>query len=193
MAGGLTFCGIMIFVSAAPDFVANVLHLPATAFGWLFLPIIVGMTIGSVLAARLAGRMVPGRLVWLALTAQGAAAASELLYMKLAAVPTVPWAVAPVFAYAFGVALASPVMTLRALDLFLEVRGLAASMQSFVQMMMFALVSGLIAPLVYGSGLKVALVMAASWLAGIVCWWLGTRETANAGKAISPALAADTA
>ena len=193
MAGGLIFCGIMIFVSAAPDFVINVLHLPATAFGWLFLPIIVGMTIGSVLAARLAGRMSPGHLVRVALAIQGTAAAGEVLYMRLAAVPAVPWAVAPVFVYSFGVALASPVMTLRALDLFVEIRGMASSMLSFVQMMMAAVVSGVVAPLVYGSGLKVALVLAVSWLGGTVCWWLGTRGAASVPETINPALASDIA
>ncbi len=179
LAGGLIFSGVGIYVSAAPDFVNNVLHLPATAFGWLFLPIIVGMTLGSILAGRLAGRMPSDKIAWVALSIQGLAALVNVGYMWLVPCPAVPWAVAPLFVYSFGFALASPVMTLRALDLFPAVRGLASSLQSFVQMMMFAAVSGLMAPLVYGSGLKISLVLAAAWLGAVVCWWIGTGKRAD--------------
>jgi len=54
------------------------------------------------------------------------------------------------------VPLAVPGMTVQVLSIFPQMRGLAASLQSFVQMGIFALVSAFVAPLLFHS---------AQWLA----------------------------
>jgi DHA1 family bicyclomycin/chloramphenicol resistance-like MFS transporter len=76
----------------------------------------------------------------------------------------------------FGLALGSPAMTLRTMDLFPSAKGLAASLQGFVQMLLFALMSALVAPLVLGDIRKLALSVAIGWTLSVVCWWLGTRK-----------------
>jgi DHA1 family bicyclomycin/chloramphenicol resistance-like MFS transporter len=51
---------------------------------------------------------------------------------------------------------AMPAIQVGALGLFPDNRGLASSMLAFIQMMSFALVSGLVAPLLFGSAFKLA-------------------------------------
>jgi DHA1 family bicyclomycin/chloramphenicol resistance-like MFS transporter len=64
--------------------------------------------------------------------------------------------VLPLMVYTFGLAVAMPAIQVGALGLFPDNRGLAASMLAFIQMMSFALVSGLVAPLLFDSAFKLA-------------------------------------
>jgi DHA1 family bicyclomycin/chloramphenicol resistance-like MFS transporter len=84
--------------------------------------------------------------------------------------PTLPVAVLPLMLYTFGRALATPGLTVLGLDLFPQHRGLASSLQSFVQMLVFALVAGILAPLLYDSGLKLACGMLGGCLVSLWCW-----------------------
>jgi DHA1 family bicyclomycin/chloramphenicol resistance-like MFS transporter len=70
--------------------------------------------------------------------------------------PMLPWSLAPMFFYSFGMALAFPTLTLLALDLFPEQRGLASSCQSFISTGGAALVA-VFAPLVWATGFSLAL------------------------------------
>ena len=170
----MMFGGFSVYISTAPDFVMHVLHLPETAFAWLFVPIISGMCGGSWASAKLAARVASEKLIWRAYAITATAAVVNVLYAHLF-VSSVPWAVIMPMFYMFGLAMAAGAMAMRVMDLFPEARGMAASLQGFVQMMLFAAVAGLVAPLVFGSATKLA------WSALIGCglsagfWWLGTR------------------
>jgi DHA1 family bicyclomycin/chloramphenicol resistance-like MFS transporter len=97
----------------------------------------------------------------------------------------VPWAVLPLFVYTFGLAVAMPAIQVGALALFPDNRGLASSMLSFIQMMSFALVSGLVAPLLFDSAFKLACGVGAALVASFLAWrlGLGTRTAAQAANA----------
>ena len=174
---GMCFGGFSLYVSTAPDFVMKVLRLPETAFAWLFIPIIIGMSLGSLLSARLAGRMAPGRLIAMGFAVMGGTAVLNLAYAHLF-VPVVPWAVLTPMFYMFGISMASPAMSLQAMDVFPEMRGMAASFQGFVQMILFATISGTVAPLVYGDAKRLAWCLLAGWVISAVCWGAGTRRRA---------------
>jgi DHA1 family bicyclomycin/chloramphenicol resistance-like MFS transporter len=174
LAIGFSFGGFSLYVSTASDFVMNVLHLPETAFAWLFIPIIIGMSSGSLVSARLAGKLSARQVVVLAYAVMGAAALVNLGYVTLW-VPTVPWAVCAPMVYMFGISLANPTMTLKAMDQFPQMRGMAASFQGFIQMILFAAVSGLVAPLVFGDARKLALGLMVGWTLSGLCWWLSSR------------------
>jgi DHA1 family bicyclomycin/chloramphenicol resistance-like MFS transporter len=90
----------------------------------------------------------------------------------------VPWAVLPLMVYTFGLAVAMPAIQVGALGLFPDNRGLAASMLAFIQMMSFALVSGLVAPLLFGSAFKLACGVAA----GLAVSWAALRLAGIAGR-----------
>jgi DHA1 family bicyclomycin/chloramphenicol resistance-like MFS transporter len=72
-----------------------------------------------------------------------------------------------------------------ALALFPDNRGLASSMLSFIQMMSFALVSGLVAPLLFDSAFKLACGVGAALVASFLAWrlGLGTRTATQAANA----------
>jgi len=95
----------------------------------------------------------------------------------------VPWAVLPLMVYTFGLAVAMPAIQVGALALFPENRGLASSMLAFIQMMSFALISGLVAPLLFGSAFKLACGVAVGLAASFVACQLGLLV--GRGKAVT--------
>jgi DHA1 family bicyclomycin/chloramphenicol resistance-like MFS transporter len=168
---GLAFCGLSLYIGSAANFVMVILHLPETAFAWLFIPMIGGMTSGSAWSARFASRIAPARMMWLGFGVMGAAAAASVSY-NYWFVAAVPWAVLPLAVYTFGLGVAMPAIQVGALALFPQNRGLAASMLAFIQMTLFALVSGLVAPLLFDSALKLACGVLAGLAASFACWRL---------------------
>jgi DHA1 family bicyclomycin/chloramphenicol resistance-like MFS transporter len=97
----------------------------------------------------------------------------------------VPWAVLPLMVYTFGLAVAMPAIQVGALGLFPDNRGLAASMLAFIQMMAFALVSGLVAPMLFGSAFRLACGVTVGLLASYAALRLaGLARRAPAGMHI---------
>jgi DHA1 family bicyclomycin/chloramphenicol resistance-like MFS transporter len=169
VAVGLTFGGFALYIGSAAYFVISVLHLPETAFGWLFIPLVGGMVLGSALSARLAHRYAQTTLIGAGYALMTLAAAANVAYNAYFAA-AVPWAVLPLLLYSFALSLAMPPMTLIALRHFPHHRGLASSLQSFIQMLLFALISGLVAPLLFDSALKLACGMLAGVALSLLCW-----------------------
>jgi DHA1 family bicyclomycin/chloramphenicol resistance-like MFS transporter len=176
---GIAFSGFGVYIGSAANFVMNILQLPETAFAWLFIPVISGMMIGSAAAARFASRIAPKNLIRSGYAFMAAAALVNVIYNYIFPA-AVPWAVLPLFFYAFGLALATPAMTIMVLDLFPHNRGLAASLQSFIQMMVFAVVSGLVAPLLFESAFKLACGVLTALVLSLVFWALGKPAPAAA-------------
>lgn len=174
LAVAMAFGGQALYIASAPHFVITILHLPETAFAWLFVPMIGGMVSGSALSARLAHRMPAATVLRLGFVFMGVAVAINLAYTALF-VASVPWAVVPVMLYTFGVGVSLPPMSLMALDLFPEKRGLAASLLSFVQMLVFSLVSGVLAPWLFDSAFKLAGGVLFCFVLCLICWAFGMR------------------
>jgi DHA1 family bicyclomycin/chloramphenicol resistance-like MFS transporter len=164
----------------------HVLHLPATAFAWLFVPMIGGFVAGSALSAKLAHSHGAMAMIRAGFAIMTLAALANLAYTWHAAA-TVPWAVMPIFVYTFGLALVLPPMTILTLDLYPQLRGLAASMQNFVQMLVFALVSAFVAPLLFDSAFHLAAGMAGGMVISWICWRLAAPAANAAGaRAVAP-------
>ncbi|TFW16912.1 multidrug effflux MFS transporter [Duganella callida] len=171
IAVGACFGGVALYIGSAAYFVMNILHLPETAFAWMFVPLISGMVIGSALSGKFAHRFSRRQQVWLGFAVMLTAGTINVAY-NAAFSAAVPWAVLPLFVYSFGLALAMTPLSLIALEYFPNNSGLAASMQSFIQMLLFALVSGLVAPLLFDSALKLAWGVLACLLASLAAWLL---------------------
>lgn len=178
LAAGCAFIGFALYIASAANFVLQVLGLDETEFAWLFVPMIGGMVLGSGVGARLAHRVRPARMIGTGLSLMGCAALLNLGY-NLQFVAAVPWAVLPLMLYTFGTALALPAISVIVQGLFPTMRGMAASLQSFVQMMVFALVSGLLAPLLFGSALKLAWGMVAGVLLCAGFWYASASRAAH--------------
>ena len=167
-AMALSSIGFFVYIAAAPHFVPDVLGLPATAFGWLFIPLVGGMISGATVAGRLAHRSKPVQLIRAGYLLMASAALLNLGY-NLLFPAAVPWAVMPLFLYTFGVSLSSPSMMVLTLNVFPAMRGLAASLQAFVQMLLFSLVAAVVAPVAGNSGLGLAAFLAACIGSSLVC------------------------
>jgi DHA1 family bicyclomycin/chloramphenicol resistance-like MFS transporter len=137
-----------------------------TGFLWLFGPSTAGIVAGAWLSGRFAESWSRRQTVWWAYGIMTIAALGNVA-LNLLVPPGLPWSVAPIFVYFTGSALAMPSLTLMALDLFPEQRGLAASCQNFVQTAGNAIATALIAPLVWGSTLTLALGMAIMLAVGL--------------------------
>jgi DHA1 family bicyclomycin/chloramphenicol resistance-like MFS transporter len=177
MAGalGLSFGGFALYTGAASSYVLDILHLSETDFGWLFIPLALGMALGSLLAERLAQGVPARRLARIGFALMFAAALIGIGYAAWFT-PAVPYATLPLFLYASGLGLVVPGMMVTILSIFPTMRGLAASMQGFVQVMLFAVFSGLLAPLVYDSAQALAWTHLGLLVAGALAWEAGWRR-----------------
>ncbi|AKU20587.1 multidrug effflux MFS transporter [Massilia sp. MB5] len=175
VALGLAFGGFALYIGSAAYFIMTILHLPETAFAWLFIPLISGMVIGSGMAGKLAHRFSQPALVWISYAGMVASALVNVAYNYFFTAE-VPWAVLPLFFYSLALAISMPPMSLMAMNMFPQNSGLAASMQSFIQMTLFAAVSGLLAPLLFDSALKLAVGVAVLLLVSLLAWVLALPE-----------------
>jgi DHA1 family bicyclomycin/chloramphenicol resistance-like MFS transporter len=166
LAVGLAFGGLSLYIGSAANFVMEILHLPETAFAWMFIPLISGMVIGSSWGGKRAATHAPATMRAIGYGLMLLACVLNVGYTAWAgSAIAVPWAVLPLMVYTFGLAVAMPAIQVGALALFPDNRGLAASMLAFIQMMSFALVSGLVAPMLFGSAFKLACGVAAGLVA----------------------------
>lgn len=169
LAPGLGFVGFAIYISAAANYVIEVLGLSATSFGWLFVPMIGGTILGSAVSSRLTLRFPTLVIVRFGVFIMLAGAILNLAY-TLIFPAQVPWAVLPILVYSFGLAMARPGMTVVTLSLLPRMRGLAAALQGFLQTLIFAVVSGFLAPLLFGSAVKLAIGVVVGVSLSVLCW-----------------------
>ncbi len=185
LASALVFSSLMIYVSAAPAFIFNILHLGATEFSWLFVPLVTGLTLGSLMAGRMSHQ--PGgdrRAVHIGLVVLVISLAVHLVIAWF--LPSrLPWAVLPIATTTFGCALASPAMNLRSMAHFPRVRGLVSALQSSTFLLLFSATSGLIDPLLFDSAFKLALGGAIGAVAGIAFWGIA-EAMEERGKSSMP-------
>lgn len=169
LAVGMAFGGLSLYIGSAANFVMVILGLPETAFAWMFIPLIGGMVAGSGWGGKRAAGTAPSRLTWIGFGTMFTAAVLNIGYNALFPA-AIPWAVLPLAIYTFGLAVAMPAIQMRALSLFPENRGLASSMLGFIQMMSFALVSGLVAPVLFDSAFKLACGVGVGLLLSFGAW-----------------------
>jgi DHA1 family bicyclomycin/chloramphenicol resistance-like MFS transporter len=179
---GMAFGGLSLYIGSAANFVMEILHLPETAFGWMFIPLISGMVLGSAWGGKYAANIAPKRMKWIGFGVMALGAGMGAVYNALF-VAQVPWAVLPLMVFTFGLAAAMPPIQLSAFALFPENRGLTSSMLSFIQMISFAIVSGVVAPLLFDSALKLSCGMLGGLVLSFICWRLSGLKRFEAKEA----------
>lgn len=161
------FAGFFIYVLASPVFLVKQLGLTEHEFGYMFIPTVLGMILGSYFARHAAGRYSRQKVVKVAYVWMAAMVILNLLTCFLLPIHPV-YNIFPIALFNIGMALAMPVLSLVALDRHPKIRGTAASGQAFIQMMLSTVSAGLIVPLVWyaPSGLALAMTayLAFSWL-----------------------------
>lgn len=165
LATGANFSAFFVYVLASPVFLLKHLGLSAGQFGFMFIPTVCGMIIGSYLAKRAAGRythqqVIKAAYVWMTL----------IVLLNLAIcyfLPAKPiYNILPIALFNIGMALAMPVLSLAALDRHPKIRGTAASGQAFIQMLLSTVSAGIIVPFIWYAPSGLAMAMAAYLMFG---------------------------
>ena len=174
LGSALSFVGVMVYVASAPVYIINLLHLSVKDFGWLFVTFIAGMTIGSLASGQLSHKLKPEIIIRTGYTIMGLAVLASLFYTGFFTC-RVPWAVIPHFFYGLGVSLVAPAMTVLTLEMFPKVKGLASSLQSFIFLVIFALISGFFSPFLFACAFRLASGAAIGLSLSWFLWRLGSR------------------
>jgi MFS transporter, DHA1 family, multidrug resistance protein len=181
----LNFSAFFLYIASAPAFLIGLLGVTTWGFAWLFVPMIAGVTIGAFLSGRLAGRRSPQATVRLGYALLFTGAAANVLICSLAT-PSVALNVLPIMIYTIGSSIVMPSATLLMLDLFPTLRGMASSLQGFVQFGISGITAGTIAPLLSHSLSALALGMTAFTTSSFLLWLVYQRHARPQLKAWKP-------
>lgn len=158
----LNFSAFFIYVLASPVFLVEHLHLNDQQFGFLFVPTVTGMMLGSWISRVSAGRIAPHRTLRWAFSWMLLVASANVLIAAYSHGQAPSWlAILPIALFNIGMATAMPVLSIAALDCYPKVRGTAASAQAFMQMFCSSLCSAVIVPFVWHATLSLASAMLA--------------------------------
>ncbi len=167
IAIGANFSAFFIYVLGSPVFLGKHLGLSPQQYGYLFVPTVIGMMIGSYLAKRAAGVMASQKVVKLAYVWM-----SVIVALNVVVCYTQPAGlianILPIALFNIGMALCMPILSLAALNKHPKIRGTAASGQAFMQMLLSTVSAGIVVPLVWFSPLGLSLAMAAYLLLGLL-------------------------
>ncbi len=169
LAQSFVFGGFFIYIAGSASLIFDHLKLGPEDFWMQFVPMVAGMILGAWLSHRLSNQKSPSQIIHLSLSIGGIAALFNVLLLFVT-LPTVLTIIPALSLYAFALSLGLPALSILALDCLPEKRGMAASLQSLLQMGMAALVSIMLVPLVHSSLLAMAGSMLALWLMGAFLW-----------------------
>lgn len=164
-----------LYITSAAEFIINILHLDGTSFGWLFIPHISGLMAGALMASTLANKLSPGQQSRIAYMGMILATMLNVGYHLSTQAPQIPWAVLPITIYSFSIGLLLPIKSIEIINFFPNMKGLTSSLQTFAQMFLFATLSGVLVPLLFHSGLALAIGHASCSVLGMGIWYWSRR------------------
>jgi DHA1 family bicyclomycin/chloramphenicol resistance-like MFS transporter len=176
LALGTTFSAMIAFIGAAPAIVMGHWHLSETQFAYLFVPLIIGIMGGAFLSGRLAGRIDNTRQIAIGYTLTLVGGVLAVLLQAFVDSPPLLPQQALITVVAVGVQLMMPIYALRMLDLFPDVRGAAASVQSCVMLGVGAIFIGAIVPQISYSMVALSTGSLVAAFIGFVIWRLAWRK-----------------
>jgi DHA1 family bicyclomycin/chloramphenicol resistance-like MFS transporter len=166
VAIGANFSGFFVYVLASPVFLGKHLGLNPQQYGYLFVPTVVGMVIGSYLAKRAAGRFSSQKVVKLAYVWMLLIALVNIIVCYTQPVSLIA-NILPIALFNIGMAMCMPILSLAALNRHPKIRGTAASGQAFIQMLLSTISAGLIVPFVWYAPSGLAITMLIYVLVGL--------------------------
>lgn len=166
---GSVFAAFFVYVLASPVFLGKHLGLSPQQYGYLFVPTVTGMIIGSYLARLTAGKYASQKVIKLAYVWMACIVLANLAVCYL--LPAKPvFNILPVALYNIGMGVTMPILSLAALDRHPKIRGTAASGQAFIQMLFSAISAGIMVPLVWHAPSGLAWAMAGYLAIGMVAF-----------------------
>ncbi|MFD1624026.1 multidrug effflux MFS transporter [Azospirillum griseum] len=158
-----SYSGIFAFISGSSFLLIGQMHLSPAQYGMSFATVVLGYTLGSLVAGKLSHRWGGARMIR---TGTLVSLAGGALGVGLAAAGVLQIAsvVAPVFLFILGVGLTLPNATANAVGPYPTMAGLASSLLGFVQMTVAAVVGLAVGHLHSGTAMP---LMGAIGLAGL--------------------------
>jgi DHA1 family bicyclomycin/chloramphenicol resistance-like MFS transporter len=150
------FSAFFIYVLASPIFLIDHLGFTTQQFGYLFIPTVTGMLIGSFIAKKTAGIVRSSSVLKCGYYFMFFISLSNLLFCSVMP-DNAFFNIGFIALYNIGMASVMPIIALAALDCFPKIRGTAASGQAFTQMLFASVVAGLIVPILWFSTLGLSL------------------------------------
>ena len=172
VAIGANFAGFFVYVLASPVFLIEHLKLNPHQFGFMFIPTVCGMVLGSYLARHSAGKFAPDQVIRFAYSWMASAAVLNIAVCYWLPA-NVFFNILPIALYNVGMALVVPILSIAALDRMPKLRGTAASGQAFMQMLLSTVSAGIIIPVIWNSTLGLAFGMSGYLLLG----WVTLRSS----------------
>lgn len=178
-ACAMLFAGQFIYIGGASIFLVDLLGYGELDFWVLFVPMIVGLSAGSLISARAAGRLDArttvnlGFVVAVVGTVAGAVLTATPWGENIAVAVVTPCAVA----LACGIAV--PSLQLAVMDLFPHRRGAATSGAMFVQQLFLAVITVALAPVLAHSTFAFSATSLIFTLIGVGCWVWHLRATSG--------------
>jgi len=170
LANGASFGGFFLFIASSPTILFDFLGLEANDYWMQFIPMVMGLMLGSFISSNLSHHYPAKKTISTALVVMAVAIILNLLQAAFLQASIVSF-VLPLFLYALGMGMAMPAFSIMALDCFPDNKGSASAVQSFALMMTNALVASIIVPLVDASLMSLVLAQLA-FLAIAIFFWL---------------------
>ena len=174
VSAALAIASLFIYVGSAPAIIIDRWHLKETQFYYIFIPIVAGFMVASLVSGQIAGRVSRVRQTRIGfglLSLSGVVGVAT--HMLLAQPPM--WAVQLLwFVMASGAQLTYPVLALEMIDMYPQARGAAASVQAFVALGVGGVVMGMIAPMLHGDLALLSWISLGLGASGWLCWRAGS-------------------
>lgn len=167
LAVSFNFSAFFLYVLSSPIFLMQHLNLSSSQFGYLFIPTVTGMILGSFISKKTAGIISPARMLKVAYLWMLLITTFNLIFCLF--FPSILFVNIGLIAfYNIGMAAAMPLISIKALDCFPKARGTAASGQAFSQMLVSSFVAGLVIPIIWGSLATLAIGMLVIFFLGLL-------------------------
>jgi len=167
LAVSFNFSAFFLYVLSSPIFLMQHLNLSSSQFGYLFIPTVTGMILGSFISKKTAGIISPAKMLKIAYLWMLLITSINLIFCLF--FPSIIFVNIGLIAfYNIGMAAAMPLISIKALDCFPKARGTAASGQAFSQMLVSSVVAGLIIPIIWGSLATLAIGMLVIFSLGLI-------------------------
>lgn len=167
LAVSFNFSAFFLYVLSSPIFLMQHLNLSSSQFGYLFIPTVTGMILGSFISKKTAGIISPAKMLKIAYLWMLSITSINLIFCLF--FPSIIFMnIGLIALYNIGMAAAMPLISIKALDCFPKARGTAASGQAFSQMLVSSVVAGLIIPIIWGSLATLAIGMLVIFSLGLV-------------------------
>ena len=167
LAVSFNFSAFFLYVLSSPVFLMQHLNLSSSQFGYLFIPTVTGMILGSFISKKTAGIISPAKMLKIAYLWMLLITSINLIFC-LFFQSIIFINIGLIALYNIGMAAAMPLISIKALDCFPKARGTAASGQAFSQMLVSSVVAGLIIPIIWGSLATLAIGMLVIFSLGLV-------------------------